>query len=601
MAPRNINFLKNKDIYKQNRRKKRARIIVRNLPFQTTENNLKEYFGQYGKIEEVKLLIKADGKPIGCGFIQFDHVQSAAKAIHYANLKPIQGRSIVVDWAIPKHKFNKNTTEDIKDVNNVDINIKKESDDCDNDDKSIIEPIEEINLSNNSIESMDVSDKEDEEDMEDSSEEEKQDVKDEEIIEEFMDEKVNDEDEKITKNTKCISNDVHEGKTVFLKNVPFSVKNEELKKYMEQFGPVYYALICIDSLTEHSKGTAFVKFKNIEDAEKCLSAGTELRLRDAILEAHRALHKNDITNKNNLKRQKEKDSRNLYLIKEGVIIAGSPAAVGVSVTDMAKRLQLERWKSQILRNLNMFVSRVRLVVQNLPASLDDVKLRLIFKKYGGSKAIIKEARIMRDLKNIDSKGVGKSKEYGFVTFTKHEDALKALRAINNNPNIFTPHKRPIVAFSIENRIMVNAKQRRIQKSQARNPLYSGNKDQGQNKYINKVHPMEETKVVAKNELANDKKSFSGIKSKPGETKIRSKFNLKNQSILHSKVIKKEKNAVKHDHSRKTKLERAKKELKTKQIAKRGNVEDANFNKLVNSYKSKLLALGPTRSKWYDTT
>lgn len=47
---------------------------------------------------------------------------------------------------------------------------------------------------------------------------------------------------------------------------------------------------------------------------------------------------------------------------------------------------------------------------------------------------------MRDLKNIDSKGVGRSKEYGFVTFTKHEDALKALRAINNNPNIFSPHK-----------------------------------------------------------------------------------------------------------------------------------------------------------------
>lgn len=71
-------------------------------------------------------------------------------------------------------------------------------------------------------------------------------------------------------------------------------------------------------------------------------------------------------------------------------MAGSPAAVGVSATDMAKRLQLERWKSQILRNLNMFVSRVRLVVQNLPASLDDVKLRLIFKKYSGTKAIIRE-------------------------------------------------------------------------------------------------------------------------------------------------------------------------------------------------------------------
>lgn len=44
---------------------------------------------------------------------------------------------------------------------------------------------------------------------------------------------------------------------------------------------------------------------------------------------------------------------------------------------------------------------------------------------------------MRDLKNVDIKGVGKSKEYGFVSFTKHEDALETLRNVNNNPNIFT--------------------------------------------------------------------------------------------------------------------------------------------------------------------
>lgn len=100
--------------------------------------------------------------------------------------------------------------------------------------------------------------------MEDLSEEGEQDVKDEAMIEELLDEKVNDEDEGMTKNSKRVSNDVHEGKTVFLKNVPFSLKNEELKNFMEQFGPVYYALICVDSLTEHSKGTAFVKFKVID-------------------------------------------------------------------------------------------------------------------------------------------------------------------------------------------------------------------------------------------------------------------------------------------------------------------------------------------------
>lgn len=47
---------------------------------------------------------------------------------------------------------------------------------------------------------------------------------------------------------------------------------------------------------------------------------------------------------------------------------------------------------------------------------------------------------MRDFKNVDGKGIGKSKEYGFVTFKEHEDALYALRNINNNPHVFTISK-----------------------------------------------------------------------------------------------------------------------------------------------------------------
>lgn len=60
------------------------------------------------------------------------------------------------------------------------------------------------------------------------------------------------------------SHDVKEGLTVFFRNVSFSVNNDELKQFMkERFGPVYYALVCVDRLTEHSKGTAFVKFRVI--------------------------------------------------------------------------------------------------------------------------------------------------------------------------------------------------------------------------------------------------------------------------------------------------------------------------------------------------
>jgi len=45
---------------------------------------------------------------------------------------------------------------------------------------------------------------------------------------------------------------------------------------------------------------------------------------------------------------------------------------------------------------------------------------------------------MRDLKRVDAKGKGLSKGYGFVSFTRHDHALAALRAVNNNPNVFTP-------------------------------------------------------------------------------------------------------------------------------------------------------------------
>lgn len=58
---------------------------------------------------------------------------------------------------------------------------------------------------------------------------------------------------------------------------------------------------------------------------------------------------------------------------------------------------------------------------------------------------------MRDLKVVGEGNVHPSKSYGFVTFSKHEDALLALRNINNNPTIFTNDKvcQPLRASSLK--------------------------------------------------------------------------------------------------------------------------------------------------------
>lgn len=195
---------------------------------------------------------------------------------------------------------------------------------------------------------------------------------------------------------------------------------------------------------------------------------------------------------------------------------------------------------------------------------------------------------MRDLKNVDMKGVGKSKEYGFVAFTRHEDALETLRNINNNPNIFTPKRvrnivyikvqlnkfiflhillfiqRPIVSFSIENRVLVNAKQKRLQKSRENNPLCSENNSNNNNnkrKGENANAEVTIKKLKVENVDKSDQKSYVGMIGKPGENKLRSKFNIKNQAILHNQTLKKEK--------------KMKKSSKKLEIKRRANIANKN--------------------------
>lgn len=319
------------------------------------------------------------------------------------------------------------------------------------------------------------------------------------------------------------------------------------------------------------------------------------------LDCHRALTKENL-HKQNAERKdpKQKDSRNLYLVKEGIILAGSAAAKGVSAADLAKRLQVEQYKTQMLRNLNMFVSRTRLVVHNLPTTWDDAKLRALFLKHSDKKAVIREARIMRNLRNMDSTGVGMSRGYGFVTYTTHEDAIKALRALNNNPNIFSESTRPIICFSIENRAKLNAKERRAKNSQVKNPkskLYNPQLAAAKAKGI-ESKTTKRPKPLNPEEIAGEE--YSGVAATPGSKKMRSKFNLRTQAELHRDQLKKEK---KRKKGAKKTLQQKQQEFtkQPKQKINKSKIESDNFSKLVSEYKQ-ILFKGNTnnvKSKWYS--
>lgn len=64
--------------------------------------------------------------------------------------------------------------------------------------------------------------------------------------------------------------DAREGKTVFIRNLPFDASEEEICNLFEKFGKIAYCKIVVDDVTQHSKGCAFVKFDHKQSAEDCL-------------------------------------------------------------------------------------------------------------------------------------------------------------------------------------------------------------------------------------------------------------------------------------------------------------------------------------------
>ncbi|RXM30482.1 RNA-binding protein 28 [Acipenser ruthenus] len=350
--------------------KRKARLIIRNLSFKCSEDDLKQEFSKYGAVLEVQIPLKEDGKMRGFAFIQFKNVLEAGKALSAMNLKEIKGK-------------------------------------------------------------------------------------------------------KTAKNKKAPPEDVNEGKTVFIRNLSFDTEEDGLEEVLLKFGELKYVRIVLHPDTEHSKGCAFAQFKTKEATEKCIAEAQNesenggLKVDGRTLNVVLAVSRVDAMKLKDKKVLKPTGTRNLYLAREGFIRAGTKAAEELNAADLAKRTRFEELKRQKLKDVNIFVSKTRLCVHNIPKSMDNKQLRtLCLKAAGGGKGVrINECRVMCDRSSQTGKALGRSLGYAFVEFTEHEHALKALRHLNNNPNIFGPEKRPIVEFSLEDKRMLKIKEMRALKNQ----------------------------------------------------------------------------------------------------------------------------------------
>ncbi|OAD61456.1 RNA-binding protein 28, partial [Eufriesea mexicana] len=74
---------------------KKPRIIVRNIPFKATKEDVKKLYEPFGKILEINFPKRANGTPVGCCFIQFNQLEDASKAIFNTNKKEFLGNVLI--------------------------------------------------------------------------------------------------------------------------------------------------------------------------------------------------------------------------------------------------------------------------------------------------------------------------------------------------------------------------------------------------------------------------------------------------------------------------------------------------------------------------
>ncbi|KAJ3182098.1 RNA recognition motif-containing protein [Geranomyces variabilis] len=505
-----------KDVTEESKTAKQARLIVRNLAWQCEGQHLRKAFARFGTIVDVLVPPAVNGKAKGFGFVQFETAEEAAKAIEGMNGQELIRRAIAVDWALPKAQYDRAVQEESAPA----AAAKPESADKPaGEEAGEVLDEEEAQFYHDTI-----GDGADDESEADDNEDDDDDEAEEEEEDDFSS-----EDEEVTyvpkpRKPSGLAADVSDNCTLFIRNLSFETTEDELSEAFGVFGELRYARITMDRATGRARGTGFVCYKNKEDAAACMAAYDQACKQSATLESFTGAPATaaDAKHQKNKKlaptksilapepsltavaatpftlgarflnvtfavnradasvlehdgklRRRAEDSRNLYLMREGVVFPDTKAAETLTPAELAKRQTSFAERKRILAtNPNLFVSRTRLSVRNLGLKVDDKELKKVagiaVRKFwdevrkglregmepevikeelaegraepsGLRRAVLSQAKVLRSKDRIDAATkMPRSKGYGFIEFESHADALACLRWMNNNPKAFRP-------------------------------------------------------------------------------------------------------------------------------------------------------------------
>ncbi|KAI1344280.1 RNA-binding domain-containing protein [Xylariaceae sp. FL0016] len=370
--------------------RKAPKLIIRNLPWSIKHSDqLEKLFQPYGKVKFADVP-NDKGKLKGFGFVTLRGRKNAECAIEGVNGKVVDGRTLAVDWAVDKQTWEKQQKEEEQAAPaKSEVPEATEDDDDPSDDGSTSDGNEDEDVKNfmkNHMQNLEDEDSDAEEDeTEDKSEDE-------------------DEDSggaPVVKKTQMTDN----RSTVFLRNLPFTTTDAELKEHFEKFGRVRYARIVMDRVADRPAGTGFVCFASEDDSKACVkgapkpqqSAVTNKKsiLQNEMADAEgkytidgRILQVSPAVSKDEAGRLaetgaaarlgKDKDKRRLYLLSEGHIPVNSPMHKLLAPSEIKIRDQSAAQRKKLIQgNPSLHLSLTRLAIRNLPRGIDSKKLKAL--------------------------------------------------------------------------------------------------------------------------------------------------------------------------------------------------------------------------------
>jgi nucleolar protein 4 len=413
-------------------RKRKCRVILRNLSFQATSDNVATRLSKFGPLVEVTLPMvemgtenEEDGRPPdgspqavakrrrakraaqeggrlrprGYAFATFlcekDATAAVTAATNANNPLKICNRAVAVDFCESKDRYLREDEDEgdgagaseSRDQAQMDVNVEKI--------ENGMEDSSNISSDSDSDSDSDSSDSEGEKEVVVDDENDENDV----VVDDENDEENKDEYEAPETETSEVPDDVGEGCTVFLRDLAFDATVHDIRSALMQHGNIRRCFLVRDKTTGDSRGTAFVKFATKRAAQNCVAVARGLEGADAldsapelerviapgqgkIMVLGRAVRADMAVDRaqaaelteDGEKRRALQDRRNLYLMEEGLKVEGYAKHL-LNASDADKRRKTIADKKKKLANTLYFVSPTRISIRNLNKSMKEGDLK----------------------------------------------------------------------------------------------------------------------------------------------------------------------------------------------------------------------------------